>query len=184
MAVVSCNSSEGAKGVSADKSSKGGSVTEKATFAAGCFWGVEELFRTRKGVVKTTVGYTGGRSENPTYDSVCTDRTGHAEAVLVEFDPSVVSYEELLDLFWSNHDPTTPNRQGPDVGSQYRSAIFYHSDAQKAAAEASRKGLSGSGKFDAPIVTEILPAGPFWEAEEYHQKYLLKRGEKSCTSGY
>jgi peptide-methionine (S)-S-oxide reductase len=153
---------------------------EKATFAAGCFWGVEETFRTMKGVLKTTVGYCGGSTENPTYQEVCTDRTGHAEAVLVEFDPSQVSYEQLLDVFWENHDPTTLNRQGPDHGTQYRSAIFYHTPEQKAVAEASKERLTKSGKRKRPIVTEIVAAAPFHRAEEYHQQYLLKRGEASC----
>lgn len=157
-------------------------MTEKATFAAGCFWGVEESFRTRDGVVSTTVGYTGGSLDDPTYKDVCTDRTGHAEAVLVEFDPSVISYNDLLDVFWASHDPTTPDRQGPDVGSQYRSAIFYHTPEQRALAEESKRRLGDSGRLSSPIVTEIVPAGRFWEAEEYHQKYLLKRGEGSCHS--
>jgi peptide-methionine (S)-S-oxide reductase len=153
---------------------------EKATFAAGCFWGVEEAFRTLKGVSKTTVGYSGGTLENPTYEQVCTDRTGHAEVVLVEFDPAEVSYEQLLEAFWNAHDPTTLNRQGPDVGKQYRSAIFYHTPLQKSAAEASKEALANSGKFKRPIVTEIAAAAPFYAAEEYHQQYLLKRGEASC----
>jgi peptide-methionine (S)-S-oxide reductase len=157
-----------------------GVVMEKATFAAGCFWGVEEDFRTVKGVLKTTVGYSGGTLENPTYEDVCTDRTGHAEVVLVEFDPAQVSYEQLLDVFWDAHDPTTLNRQGPDTGKQYRSAIFYHTPEQKATAEASKERLSKSGRFKRPIVTEITAAAPFYPAEEYHQQYLLKRGEASC----
>jgi peptide-methionine (S)-S-oxide reductase len=157
-----------------------GVLMEKATFAAGCFWGVEETFRTTKGVLKTTVGYSGGKLENPTYEDVCTDRTGHAEVVLVEFDPAQVSYEQLLDVFWNAHDPTTLDRQGPDAGKQYRSAIFYHAPAQKAAAEAAKGQLSKSGKFKRPIVTEISAAAPFYPAEEYHQQYLLKRGEASC----
>jgi peptide-methionine (S)-S-oxide reductase len=153
---------------------------EKATFAAGCFWGVEEAFRTLKGVQKTTVGYAGGTLENPTYKDVCTDRTGHAEVVLVEFDPAQVSYEHLLDVFWDSHDPTTINRQGPDTGTQYRSAIFYHTPEQKSAAEASKEKQSQSGRFKRAIVTEITAAGPFYPAEQYHQQYLLKRGEASC----
>lgn len=153
---------------------------EKATFAAGCFWGVEETFRSLKGVAKTTVGYTGGTFENPSYEDVCTDRTGHAEAVLVEYDPAQVTYDQLLDIFWENHDPTTLNRQGPDSGTQYRSAIFYHTPEQKAAAEASKERLAKSGKFKRPIVTEVVPAVTFYRAEEYHQQYLLKRGEASC----
>lgn len=153
---------------------------EKATFAAGCFWGVEEAFRTLKGVQKTTVGYSGGTLESPTYKDVCTDRTGHAEVVMVEFDPAQVSYEQLLDVFWDSHDPTTLNRQGPDTGTQYRSAIFYHTPEQKATAEASREKQSKSNRFKRPIVTEITAAGSFFPAEEYHQQYLLKRGEASC----
>jgi peptide-methionine (S)-S-oxide reductase len=153
---------------------------ETATFAAGCFWGVEETFRNLKGVAKTTVGYCGGTLENPTYEDVCTDRTGHAEAVLIEFDPTQMSYDQLLDVFWDAHDPTTLNRQGPDLGKQYRSAIFYHTPGQKAAAEASKERLEKSGKFRRPIVTEITAAGPFYRAEEYHQQYLLKHGQASC----
>jgi len=153
---------------------------EKATFAAGCFWGIEAAFRQVKGVLSTAVGYTGGTTENPTYRDVCTHRTGHAEAVLVEFDPSVVPYDELLDVFWSIHDPTTLNRQGPDFGSQYRSAIFYHNEEQKAAAVASKERLEKSGKYRNSIVTEITPASEFYMAEEYHQQYLEKRGLASC----
>ena len=153
---------------------------EKATFAAGCFWGVEAAFRQAKGVKSTAVGYTGGTTNNPTYEEVCTDRTGHAEAVEVEFDPAEVSYEQLLDVFWDNHDPTQRNRQGPDFGSQYRSAIFYHSPAQQAAAEAAKQRLEQSGKYARPIATEIVPATTFNRAEEYHQQYLEKRGQASC----
>lgn len=152
----------------------------KATFGAGCFWGVEEEFRQTEGVTATAVGYEGGRLENPTYQDVCSDRTGHAEVVEVEYDPAVVSYEQLLDLFWSLHDPTTLNRQGPDFGSQYRSAIFYHTPEQQLAAEESKARVGASGKFRRPIVTEIVPAGTFWRAEEYHQQYLAKRGAPSC----
>jgi len=152
----------------------------KATFGAGCFWGVEERFRTTPGVISTAVGYEGGEMDNPTYKEVCTDTTGHAEVVEVEFDPSRVSYDELLNIFWANHNPTTKNRQGPDVGTQYRSVIFYHSPEQKAMAEASKAALSSSGKWKNEIVTEIMPAGTFYKAEEYHQKYLYKRGEESC----
>jgi peptide-methionine (S)-S-oxide reductase len=155
-------------------------MTEKATFAAGCFWGVEAEFRQVPGVVDAAVGYTGGRLPNPTYEDVCSNTTGHAEAVEVEFDPAKVSYERLLEVFWANHDPTTLNRQGPDVGTQYRSAIFFHSPEQKAAAEASRDKLAGSGRFHRPIVTEITPAQTFWRAEEYHQRYLEKRGQAHC----
>jgi len=151
---------------------------EKATFAAGCFWGVEAEFRKIKGVTNVTVGYTGGHYPNPTYHDVCSDRTGHAEAALVEFDPQQVSYQQLLNAFWEMHDPTTPNRQGPDVGTQYRSVIFYHSPEQKVAAEASKKALSG--KYERPVVTEIVPAAEFYPAEDYHQRYFEKRGVASC----
>ena len=153
---------------------------ELATFAAGCFWGVEETFRQIPGVRSTTVGYTGGQLENPTYKDVCTDRTGHAEAVQVEFDPAKVSYRRLLKVFWENHDPTTVNSQGPDFGTQYRSAVFYHSPEQKAAAEAMKRELAAGGKYHRPIVTEIVPAATFWKAEEYHQQYLQKRGMATC----
>lgn len=153
---------------------------EKATFAAGCFWGVEAAFRQIKGVASTTVGYTGGHLPNASYEDVCSGRTGHAEAVLVEYDPAVVSYEQLLDVFWQEHDPTTLNRQGPDIGSQYRSAIFYHSPQPQAAAEASKAKLDASRRYSRPIVTEIVAAGPFCRAEEYHQQYLEKRGLARC----
>jgi peptide-methionine (S)-S-oxide reductase len=155
--------------------------TEKATFGAGCFWGVEETFRNVKGVLSTSVGYAGGAQENPTYQDVCTDRTGHAEVVEVEFDPSKVSYDQLLDVFWSNHNPTTINRQGPDVGTQYRSVIFYHSPEQQSAAKASKEKLENSRRFIRPIVTRIEPASTFWRAEEYHQRYLQKRGQSHCA---
>ena len=148
----------------------------KATFGAGCFWHVEDLLSKTKGVKSTQVGYTGGQLPNPTYEEVCTDRTGHAEAVEVEYDPDEISYEELLDVFWNNHNPTTLNRQGPDVGIQYRSAIFYHNDEQKEIAEKSKQELDNSGKFENPIVTEIVPAPSFYKAEEYHQKYFKKHG--------
>lgn len=153
---------------------------ERATFAAGCFWGVEAAFRQVPGVKATTVGFMGGTLPNPTYRDVCTDRTGHAEVVQVDFDPFQVSYESLLDVFWKIHDPTQLNRQGPDVGTQYRSAIFYHSPEQEAAARASKEKLEKSGSFARPIVTEIVPATEFWRAEEYHQQYLEKRGLASC----
>lgn len=149
---------------------------ERATFAAGCFWGVEADFRAIDGVTDVLVGYTGGSTPNPTYQQVCSDRTGHAEAVEVTFDPARVSFEQLLAAFWEMHDPTTPNRQGPDIGSQYRSAIFYHSEAQKAAAEASKAALERSGRYKGPVVTEIVPASTFWRAEDYHQQYVAKRG--------
>jgi peptide-methionine (S)-S-oxide reductase len=153
---------------------------EEAIFAAGCFWGVEAAFRQVPGVIDTEVGYTGGHTESPTYREVCSDTTGHAEAVRVQFDPAQISYDQLLNVFWENHDPTTPNRQGPDIGSQYRSAIFYTTEAQKEVAEASKRKLDESGVFSRPIVTEITPAGPFWRAEEYHQRYAEKRGMVSC----
>jgi peptide-methionine (S)-S-oxide reductase len=153
----------------------------KATFGAGCFWGVETQFRQVKGVTSTAVGYMGGSLDNPTYQDVCTDTTGHAEVVEVDYDPERASYEDLLEVFWANHDPTTPNRQGPDVGSQYRSAIFYHSPEQEAAARASKEELNQSGRFRSPIVTEIVPAKTFWRAEEYHQQYLEKRGLAHCS---
>jgi len=152
----------------------------KATFAAGCFWGVEEAFRHLKGVTSTTVGYTGGAKENPSYKDVCTGTTGHAEAVEVEFDPAQVSYRELVAAFFQNHNPTTLNRQGPDVGAQYRSAIFYHDAEQEAEARESIAALEKSGIFKRPIVTQVVPAGPFYRAEEYHQQYLAKRGAASC----
>jgi peptide-methionine (S)-S-oxide reductase len=151
---------------------------EKATFAAGCFWGVEAEFRAIPGVISTRVGYTGGHKDNPTYKEVCTDRTGHAEAVEVTFDPTVVSYDRLLKVFWENHDPTTLNRQGPDWGSQYRSAIFFDSPEQESIARTSMAEAQKSVKR--PIVTQIVPAGTFFEAEDYHQQYLEKRGQAHC----
>jgi peptide-methionine (S)-S-oxide reductase len=155
-------------------------ATEKATFGAGCFWGVEAAFRQVPGVVDAAVGYEGGTMPNPTYRDVCTDETGHAEVVEVTFDPSRVSYDQILDVFWANHDPTQENRQGPDVGTQYRSAIFFHSRAQRDAAIASKERLEKSGKLRRPIATEITPASTFWRAEDYHQRYLEKRGLASC----
>jgi peptide-methionine (S)-S-oxide reductase len=149
---------------------------EKATFAAGCFWGVEESFYDLPGVTAARVGYIGGHLEHPTYQQVCSGSTGHVEAVEVTFDPDTISYEQLLKFFWQAHDPTQLNRQGPDVGSQYRSAIFYHSEEQRRLAEESRDALDASGRYRRSGVTEILPAAPFWEAEEYHQKYHLKNG--------
>jgi len=148
----------------------------KATFGAGCFWHVEDMLSKTKGVKSTKVGYIGGQLQNPTYEEVCTDKTGHAEAVEVEYDPDEISYEELLDVFWNNHNPTTLNRQGPDVGIQYRSAIFYHNDEQKEIAEKSKQILDKSGKFENSIVTEIVPTPTFYKAEEYHQKYFKKHG--------
>jgi peptide-methionine (S)-S-oxide reductase len=155
---------------------------QKAMFGAGCFWGIEETFKNLKGVANTAVGYAGGKTQNPTYKDVCTDLTGHAEVVEVEYDPAQISYDELLDVFWVSHDPTTLNRQGPDVGSQYRSAIFYYDADQQARAEASKKKLDSSGRFRRPIVTQIAPAPPFYRAEEYHQRYLEKRGLSQCSS--
>jgi len=152
----------------------------KATFAAGCFWGVEASFRQIPGVISTRVGYTGGDFQNPTYKDVCTDRTGHAEAVEVDYDPAKVSYEDLLNVFWENHDPTQLNRQGPDFGTQYRSAIFFHSPEQEQGARASKAKLEKSGTYSRPIVTQIVPATTFFEAEDYHQQYLEKRGLASC----
>lgn len=152
----------------------------KATFAAGCFWGVEDAFRHIKGVKSTTVGYTGGTLKNPTYEDVCTGRTGHAEAVEIDYDPAQVTYEQLLGVFWESHDPTTLNRQGPDIGTQYRSEIFYHDAAQEQSARGSKTLLEKSGVFKRPIVTEIAPASEFFQAEEYHQQYFEKRGMKSC----
>lgn len=153
---------------------------EKATFGAGCFWGVEAAFRQVKGVISTSVGYSGGSYKDPSYRDVCTGRTGHAEVVEVVYDPSRVSYEDILKVFWENHDPTTPNRQGPDVGTQYRSAIFFHTPEQQAAALASRGRLESSGRYRRPIVTEITPASEYYPAEEYHQQYLEKRGLSTC----
>jgi len=156
-------------------------MTETATFAAGCFWGVEEAFAKTKGVLRTTVGYTGGDKSYPTYSEVCTGTTHHAEAVLVEYDPSQTSYEDLLNVFWNIHDPTTVNRQGPDVGEQYRSAIFYHNERQRDLATKSRDRLRDSDRFrNRTVVTQIVPAAEFWMAEEYHQKYLQKRGMTHC----
>jgi len=155
-------------------------MTEQATFAAGCFWGVEEAFRQVEGVTDTAVGYMGGNLENPSYRDVCSDATGHAEVLQVTFDPQRVSYDQLLDLFWSIHDPTTLDRQGPDVGRQYRSAVFFHSAEQESKARASKAKQEKSGRFRRPIVTEITPASAFWRAEDYHQRYLEKRGARSC----
>ncbi len=154
--------------------------TELATFGAGCFWGVEAAYRQIKGVVSTAAGYMGGKFDNPSYEDVCTDETGHAEVVQVEFDPSKVSYEKLLEVFWNSHNPTQLNRQGPDVGTQYRSVIFYHNQEQKKTASASKEKIEKSKKFSKPIMTEIVPASAFYRAEEYHQQYLEKRGLSTC----
>jgi len=154
---------------------------EHATFGAGCFWGVEATFRAVPGVVATAVGYSGGTTTNPSYRDVCSHTTDHAEVVQVDYDPSVVTYERLLTIFWENHDPTQLNRQGPDVGDQYRSVIFYHSPEQQAEAEASKLALEASHRFRRPIVTQIVPAAPFYRAEEYHQRYLEKRGLATCA---
>jgi peptide-methionine (S)-S-oxide reductase len=151
-----------------------------ATFAAGCFWGVEATFRQLPGVLSTRVGYIGGHTNNPTYNDVCTDGTGHAEAVEVQYDPAKISYDELLKVFWENHDPTTLNRQGPDWGSQYRSAIFFHTPEQEQLAKASKDAWDKSGRFRNKIVTQIIPATDFYKAEDYHQQYLEKRGLASC----
>jgi peptide-methionine (S)-S-oxide reductase len=157
---------------------KGDLMTEKATFGAGCFWQVEAEFRNVPGVLDTAVGYEGGSLENPSYEDVCTDRTGHAEVVDVEFDPAEVGYEQLVEKFWELHDPTQLNRQGPDVGTQYRSAIFVHSPEQEQVAEASKE--RAQARFSRPIVTQVEPATTFWRAEDYHQQYLQKRGLATC----
>ncbi|HVS61431.1 MAG TPA: peptide-methionine (S)-S-oxide reductase MsrA [Gemmatimonadaceae bacterium] len=155
-------------------------MSELATFGAGCFWGVEVTFRNAHGVKGAVVGYLGGTLANPTYRDVCTGRTGHAEVVQVTYDPSEVTYDKLLDVFWENHDPTTLNSQGPDVGTQYRSAIFYHTPEQKRIAEESKARLESSGRFQRPVVTEVTQASTFYPAEDYHQRYLEKRGLASC----
>jgi peptide-methionine (S)-S-oxide reductase len=154
--------------------------TQQATFGAGCFWGVEVAFRQIEGVVATAVGYEGGSYQNPSYQDVCTGHTGHAEVVEITYDPARVPYDDLLNVFWTHHDPTTLNRQGPDRGTQYRSAIFYHDESQRIAAEASKERWNRSGRFRGPIVTEITPASTFYRAEEYHQRYLEKHGLASC----
>ncbi|HEY7780833.1 MAG TPA: peptide-methionine (S)-S-oxide reductase MsrA [Ktedonobacterales bacterium] len=157
--------------------------SETATFGAGCFWGVEAAFRQIPGVLATTVGYEGGRTEDPTYRDVCSHTTGHAEVVQVEYDPARVAYDQLLNVFWDEHDPTQLNRQGPDVGDQYRSVVFYHSPEQRAAAEASKAAQAASGRHRKPIVTQIVPAETFYQAEDYHQQYLEKRGLSTCRIG-
>ncbi len=158
-------------------------TSEKATFGAGCFWGVEAAYRQIPGVLATTVGFEGGTTENPSYRDVCTHTTGHAEVVEVEYDPARVTYAQLLDVFWTNHNPTQLNRQGPDVGDQYRTVIFYHTPEQQAEAIASRDALAASGKYRKPIVTQIVPATTFYKAEDYHQQYLEKRGLSTCHIG-
>lgn len=155
-------------------------MQEIATFGAGCFWGIEAAFRRVPGVLDAVVGYSGGQTQNPSYQDVCTDTTGHAEVVQVTFDNEKLSYDQLLNVFWTIHDPTQVNRQGPDYGKQYRTAIFFHSPEQEAAAKKSKQALEASGKLRRPVATEITPAGPFWRAEEYHQRYLEKRGAASC----
>ncbi len=154
---------------------------EVATFAAGCFWGVEEAFRKLPGVHDTEVGYTGGKKKEPAYEEVCTGKTGHAESVRVEFDPKKISYAKLLEEFFSMHDPTSRNRQGLDIGAQYRSAIFFHSKEQEKGAKRAIGALGKSGKYWLPIVTEVVPAGEFWPAEEYHQKYLMNNFQRNCS---
>ncbi len=166
------------KGKKGDVNTSAKSKTELAVFGAGCFWGVEELFRQVKGVVNATSGYMGGTKKNPSYEDVCTNKTGHAEVVQVEYDPKQVSYDKLLETFWQIHDPTTLNRQGPDVGSQYRSVVFYYMPEQEKAAKALKEKLQKSGKFKSPIVTEIVPAKEFYRAEDYHQRYFAKHGIK------
>jgi len=183
LAAASCGDPTGKPADSA-VSALGSGHQEAATFAAGCFWGVEETFRKVPGVISTQVGYTGGKTANPAYKDVCTDRTGHAEAINVVFDPAKVSYQQVLEIFFENHDPTTMNRQGPDAGTQYRSAIFFHSPEQQRLASAEKDRRDRSGEYVGPIVTQIVPAGPFYPAEEYHQRYYQKQGVSwSCHFG-
>ena len=163
-----------------DKAAVKDGALKSAMFGAGCFWGVEETFRTLPGVKETAVGYAGGKTKDPTYKEVCTDKTGHAEVVHIEFDPAKTSYQKLLDVFFSSHNPMTLNRQGPDVGTQYRSVIFYYSPEQKKLAEATIARLTKEKRFPRPIVTALEPAPPFYMAEDYHQKYLMKRGKNAC----
>ncbi len=153
---------------------------ETATFGAGCFWGVEHTFRQIEGVVNAVVGYAGGSSQEPTYREVCSGTTGHAEAVQLTYDPSRIGYEDLLEAFWRLHDPTQVNRQGPDVGTQYRSVVFFHDSQQEEKARAAIEALEAGGSLSRPVATEVVPAGPFWPAEDYHQQYLAKRGMASC----
>jgi peptide methionine sulfoxide reductase msrA/msrB len=174
------NSQESAIEAKKSQDKPGNQDYEQATFAAGCFWGIQAAFDKVPGVKSTMVGYTGGKTENPTYMQVCSDKTGHAEAVLIEYDPNEISYKQLVDVFWQIHDPTTLNRQGPDFGTQYRSAIFYHNEEQKKAAEISKQNLQKSGKFENPIVTEIVPASAFYKAEDYHQQYFQKNQNVTC----
>ena len=155
-------------------------MTQKAMFGAGCFWGVEAMFRQIKGVTATAVGYSGGTTKNPTYEDVCSHTTGHAEVVLVEYDPTKVTYAQLLNVFWKGHNPTTLNRQGPDIGDQYRSVIFYYTPEQQVEATASKEKLDASHTYTKPVVTQILPAPEFYRGEDYHQQYLEKRGQSSC----
>jgi peptide methionine sulfoxide reductase msrA/msrB len=176
-----CLNSASLKFVEGETTGNQSAKLEKASFGAGCFWGVEAAFHRLPGVHQALSGYQGGTLKNPSYEDVCTGRTNHAEVVEVEFDPARVSYNQLLDLFWSKHDPTTPNRQGPDHGTQYRSVIFYYTPEQRKLAEASKARLEAEHRFPRPIVTQILPAPEFYPAEEYHQRYLEKRGRKSCS---
>jgi peptide-methionine (S)-S-oxide reductase len=178
--VIGCSADSKGETTSEMLSDEGAAKMQKATFAAGCFWGIEAGFSKVKGVVSTQVGYTGGQTDNPSYREVCSDRTGHAEAVEVTYDPAQVSYGDLLKVFWDIHDPTQVNRQGPDLGSQYRSAIFYHDAEQEKQALASKQDLGASGRYEREIATEIVPAGTFYRAEEYHQQYLEKRGMGTC----
>jgi peptide-methionine (S)-S-oxide reductase len=166
--------------VQADTKADAAQKREVAMFGAGCFWGVEATFRKVPGVLDTAVGYSGGHTKNPTYKQVCTDKTGHAEVIRIEFDPAKISYKQLLEVFWANHDPTTVNRQGPDVGTQYRSVVFFFSPEQEAAAKTVKAELTRAKRFGRPIVTQIVPAGEFWRAEEYHQRYLEKKGLDNC----
>jgi peptide-methionine (S)-S-oxide reductase len=166
--------------VTQQKATQEKATLEKATFGAGCFWGIEAAYRQVKGVVSKAVGFSGGTYDNPSYHDVCTGRTGHAEVVEVTYDPARVSYEDLLRVFWENHNPTTLNRQGWDIGTQYRSAIYFHNATQEAAARASKEQLESNGKYRKPIVTEVTPASKFYIAEDYHQQYLEKRGQSSC----
>jgi peptide-methionine (S)-S-oxide reductase len=177
---LGCNADSKGETAGTVLSDEGVADMKKATFGAGCFWGVEAAFGKVNGVVSTQVGYIGGKTEDPTYKDVCTDRTGHAEAVEVTYDPDQVPYEDLLKVFWEIHDPTQLNRQGPDFGSQYRSAIFYHDADQERQALASKGQIEASGKYDKEVATEIVPAGKFYRAEEYHQQYLEKRGINTC----